>query len=117
MSKVSIESGFGEVNAWCTAVHAPAPTATSSVSLASSNSGASTIQVNAHASGSIRSSRRAISPRAAPSSAREPLTAPAAKNTQSPGFAPTWAGSPSRSLSDRFFATGPDSSPSSPTRT
>ena len=41
--------GLGAVKAWCTAVHAPLPTATSSVSPAGSNSGASTTQVNAQA--------------------------------------------------------------------
>ena len=67
------DSGLGEVNAWCTAVHAPEPTATSPEAVASSagsNSGQSTTQANAHASGSIRSSRLAISMRVAPSSAR-----------------------------------------------
>jgi aspartyl-tRNA synthetase len=36
---------------------------------------------------------------------------------QSPGLAPTCAASPARSASERFFATGPPSSPSSPIST
>ena len=61
---------MGEVNAWCTAVQAPEPTATSVVSATASNSGASTIHTNDQADSSIRSSRRPISSRVAPSSAR-----------------------------------------------
>ena len=53
------------------------------------------------------SSRLAISMRVAPSSARAAFAEPAAKNTQSPGSAPTWAARPSRSASVRFLATGP----------
>ena len=59
------------------------------------------------------SSRLAISIRVAPSRARADLTGPAAKKMQSPGLAPTWAASPSRSASVRFLATGPPSVPSS----
>ena len=105
------------MKAWWTAVHAPEPTATSPLSRASpvgSNSGASTIHVNAHALSSISSRRAASSPRSAPSSARERLTGPAAKKMQSPAAAPVWAARPARSASDRFFATGPRSSPSVP---
>ena len=64
---------LGEVNAWCTAVQAPQPTATSPAAVASaagSNSGASTTQRKLQASSSIRPPRRPISRRAAPSSAR-----------------------------------------------
>ena len=61
----------------------------------------------------MRPQRRPISSRAAPSSAREDLTGPAAKKTQSPGFAPTCAARPAFSSSLRFLATGPPSSPSS----
>ena len=63
--------------------------------------------------GSMSSSRLAISLRAAPSSSCDERRGPAAKNTQSPGFAPTAATSPSRSASEMFLATGPPSSPSS----
>ena len=62
------------MKAWCTAVQAPAPTATSPLSVAlddGSNSGASTIQTNAHADSSMSPQRRPISRRAAPSSARD----------------------------------------------
>ena len=57
VSKVSMNSALGDVNAWCTAVHAPEPTATSPDSTASdagSNSGASTTHTKAQASSSIR---------------------------------------------------------------
>ena len=117
---LSSNSGLGAVNAWCTAVQAPDPTATSPCAVASSagsNSGGSTTQVNAHAFGSIRSCRLAISMRTAPSSARDDLAGPAEKKTQSPGDAPTWAANPSRSASERFLATGPPSVPSSSTST
>ena len=110
VSKVSMHSGFGEVKAWCTAVQAPLPTATSPAAVASSagsNSGASTTQRKHQADSSIRPPRRPISSRAAPSSAREDLAGPAAKKTQSPGLAPTCAASPARSASVRFLATGP----------
>ena len=120
MSKLSAYSGLGPVKAWCTAVHAPAPTATSPLATASelgSNIGASTTQVNANVLSSIRPHRRPISRRAAPSSARLDLVAPAPKKTQSPGCAPTWAASPLFSSSLMFFATGPVSSPSSWTST
>ena len=73
MSNVSSHSGFGEVNAWCTAVQAPAPTATSRAvaSSAASNIGASTTHTNDQAASSISPPRRPISSRAAPSSARD----------------------------------------------
>ena len=64
--------------------------------------------------GSISSSRLAISLRAAPSSSCDERRGPAAKKTQSPGFAPTASTSPARSASEMFLATGPPSSPSSP---
>ncbi|SHU91272.1 Uncharacterised protein [Mycobacteroides abscessus subsp. abscessus] len=92
MSKVFSDSGFGEVKAWCTAVHAPEPTATSPAAVASSagsNSGASTTQAKAQASGSINPRRCATSPRTEPNNARDDLAAPAEKKMQSPGFAPT----------------------------
>src|SRR3546814_9726505 len=85
-----MNSSLGLVKAWWTAVHAPAPTATSPLATASelgSNKGASTTQVKANASSSIRPWRWPISRRAAPSSPRLGLAAPAAKKTQSPGFA------------------------------
>ena len=66
---------------------------------------------------SIRPSRRPISSRAAPRSARASDVRPAAKKTQSPGSAPTAAASPARSSSLRFLATGPPSVPSSSTVT
>ncbi len=120
MSKVSRNSALGEVNAWCTAVQAPEPTATSplaSASVVGSNSGASSTHTNAHADSSMRLQRLPISTRAAPSRARELLAAPAPKKMQSPGWAPTKPASPGRSASERFLATGPPSSPSSPTST
>ena len=125
VSKVSANSGLGEVNAWCTAVQAPAPTATSpeaTASAAGSNIGASTTHTNAQSASfaatpspaSVNSpQRRPISTRAAPSSARDSFGLPAAKNTQSPGFAPTAAASPAFSSSEMFLDTGPVSSPSS----
>ena len=73
------------MNAWCTAVQAPEPTATSPEAVASpagSNSGQSITQVNAHAAGSIMSSRRATSMRVAPNNARAVLAEPAEKNTR-----------------------------------
>ena len=82
-----------------------------------SKSGASTTQTNDQADSSIWPVRRPISSRAAPSSAREEFGAPAAKKTQSPGAAPTCSARPAFSVSDRFLATGPLSSPSSPTST
>ena len=88
VSKVSIDSGLGEVKAWWTAVHAPPPTATSPAATASdagSNSGASTTQTNDHADSSISPSRRPISSRAAPSRRARRTAVPAAKKTQSPG--------------------------------
>ncbi len=111
---------MGEVNAWCTAVQAPEPTATSPAATASpagSNIGASTTHTNANASWSIRPRRSAISSRAAPRSARELLASPAAKNTQSPGSAPTFAASPAFSSSEMFLETGPVRLPSSWTST
>ena len=42
----------------------------------------------------MSSQRRPISRRAAPRSARDDFVGPAAKKTQSPGFAPTWAARP-----------------------
>ena len=65
------------MNAWCTAVHAPLPTATSPAAVASSagsNSGASTTQRKLQALSSIRPPRRPISSRAAPSRARLDFT-------------------------------------------
>ncbi len=114
---MSIQSGLGEVNAWCTAVHEPLPTATSSSSPVGLNSGASTTHTNDQADSSINPTRRPISRRVAPSRARASDALPAAKNTQSPGAAPTASTRPARSASDRFLATGPPSSPSSPTVT
>src|SRR6202040_2874348 len=105
-SIVSIEPCLGAVNAWCTAVHAPEPTATSPCAAASSpgsNSGGSTTQTNAHSSGSIMLRRCAISMRAAPSSALDDFGGPAEKNTQSPGAAPTCAANPSPSASERVL--------------
>ena len=58
---------FGEVNGWCTAVQ---PSSLPLSSLIRSNIGASTTQTNDQALSSISPHRRAISPRAAPSSAR-----------------------------------------------
>ncbi len=72
-------------------VHALYPRATSPDAVASaagSKSGASRTQRKLHASSSMRPHRLPISRRAAPSSARDALTAPAAKKMQSPGFAP-----------------------------
>ena len=83
-----------------------------------SNSGASTTHTNAHADSSISPQRRPISSRAAPSSARdgvgvaggeEDAVARLRRRRARPG--------PSRSASERFLATGPPSSPSSPTST
>ena len=115
-----MNSGFGEVNAWCTAVQAPEPTATSPAATASpagSNMGASTTHTKAKASWSTRPRRSAISLRAAPSRAREGFASPAAKNTQSPGFAPTFSASPAFSASEMFLETGPVRVPSSCTST
>ncbi|MPM67719.1 hypothetical protein SDC9_114643 [bioreactor metagenome] len=120
VSKVSIDSGLGEVKAWCTAVQAPSPTATSpaaTASLAGSNSGASTTHRKLQASSSIIPVRRPISSRAAPSSSWEDLRPPAAKKIASPGRAPVAAASPSRSASVMFLATGPASVPSAATVT
>src|SRR5665648_946369 len=88
VSKLSTHSGFGEVNAWCTAVHEPPPTATSSSSPVGLKSGASSTQTKDQAVWSTSPSRRAISLRAAPSSARASAGLPAAKKTASPGDAP-----------------------------
>ena len=104
-----MNSGLGEVNAWCTAVHLPAPTATSpdaTAAAAGSNIGASTTQQNAQSLGLIRPVRWPISTRAAPSSARDGVFSPAAKKMQSPGLAPTASARPARSVSVRFLATG-----------
>ena len=67
VSNVCIDSGFGEVKAWCTAVQAESPSATSPSLTASPvglNSGASTTHRKLHADSSIRLQRRPISPRA-----------------------------------------------------
>ena len=70
---------MGDVNAWCTAVQAPAPTATSPAATASevgSNSGASLTQRKLHSLSSISPQRGcrspAAPPRAAPGSASAP---------------------------------------------
>src|SRR5580692_8808336 len=105
-TNLSAHSGSGAVNGWCTEVQPP--------SLSSSNIGASTTQRNDHAEESIRPHRFPISSRAAPSSSRDAGAGPAAKNTQSPGTAPVASASPDRSASDRFFATGPETSPAGP---
>ena len=112
-------SGLGAVKAWCTAVRAPDPGDVSGGGGIVGGLEQRRIddQVKAHAFGSIRSRRLAISPRAAPRRARELRAEPAEKNMQSPGLAPTWAASPSRSASDGFLATGPLSVPSSPIST
>src|SRR6476469_3598314 len=81
------------------------------------NIGKSTTNRNDQVPSTISSRRLAISLRAAPSSSWEGRRWPAAKNTQSPGFAPTASTRPARSASEMFFATGPPSSPSSPTVT
>ena len=65
----------------------------------------------------MRPQRAAISLRAAPSRFCDGVRAPAAKKMQSPGFAPVADANPARSSSVMFFATGPPSSPSSPTVT
>src|SRR5699024_11531149 len=86
-SKESIHSGLGEVKAWCTAVHFELPKATSPDAVASaagSNIGASTTHVKAQSPSLIRSFLRAISPRAAPRSARDDFVSPAAKKIASP---------------------------------
>src|ERR1035437_11079048 len=96
-----MNSGLGEVNAWCTAVQAPAPTATSpeaTASLVGSNSGASSTHRNDQADSSISAHRLPISERAAPSRAREDLVGPAAKKMASPLLASTCLASPSRSV-------------------
>src|SRR5580693_8746305 len=105
-TNLSAHSGSGAVNGWCTEVQPPSPS--------SSNIGASTTHRNDQAVGSIRPHRRPISSRAAPSSSRAARGGPAAKNTASPGAAPTASASPDRSASDRFFATGPEISPAGP---
>ena len=115
-----MNSGLGEVNAWCTAVHAPPPTATSpeaTASAAGSNIGASTTHTKAKVSWSISPSRSAISARAAPSSAREDFASPAAKKMQSPREAPVASSRPDFSASEMFLETGPVSVPSSWTST
>src|SRR6476620_1257982 len=99
-SEVSISSGRGAVNAWCTAVQLPVPTAMSpalTASAAGSNSGASSTQQSAHAASSINPTRRPISSRVAPSSDCAEDRSPAAKKMQSPGFAPAISASPDRS--------------------
>src|SRR6266700_4741053 len=105
-ANLSAHSGSGAVNGGYTEVQPPAPS--------SSNIGASTTHRNDQADSSIRPHRWLISSRAAPSSSRAAVAVPAAKNTASPGPAPTAAASPDRSASDRFFATGPAISPSGP---
>src|SRR3954454_24138335 len=106
MAKLSMDSGFGEVKAWWTAVQAPEPTATSPAAWASedgSNSGGATIQTNDQADWLLRPGGGALSARVARSSARAEWRPPAAKKMQPPGAAPTCATSPARSASDRFF--------------
>jgi len=75
----------------------------------SSNIGASTTQVKAQASGSMRPQRWPISSRAAPKQRAVRGGGPAREEIASPGPAPVTAGSPARSVSDRFRATGPAS--------
>src|ERR1035437_5682672 len=103
---LSAHSGKGAVNGWCTDVQPPDPP--------SSNIGASTTHRNDHAEESIRPPRRPISSRAAPSSSLAAMAGPAAKNTASPGAAPTAAASPDLYASDRFLATEPETSPDGP---
>src|SRR4029453_13416931 len=62
----------------------------------------------------MSSGRRAISFRAAPSSSWECRRAPGAKNTQTPGFAPTPATRPSRSASEALLDSGPRGGPLRP---
>src|ERR1700689_2829108 len=107
-TNLSAHSGSGAVNGWCTEVQPPDPS--------SSNIGASTTHRNDQADSSIRPPLRPISSRAAPSSSRAPWPGPAAKNTASPGAAPTAAASPDLSASERFLATEPEISPDGPLR-
>src|SRR6266849_4072842 len=85
-ANLSAHSGSGEVNGWCTDVQPP--------SAVSSNIGASTTHRNDQADSSISPHRWPISSRAAPSSSLDAEAGPAAKNTASPGAAPTAAASP-----------------------
>jgi hypothetical protein len=91
------ELGLGEVKAWCTAVQAPPPTATSPAATASTGR-LEQRRVDDPQEGPGRlvdqPDRGADLRRAAPSSARTPWPAPAAKKMQSPGLAPTWAARP-----------------------
>ena len=109
------------MNAWCTAVQAPAPTATSPDARAfadGSNSGASTTHRNDHcvlvdqpaAAADLQPGRAEQRLRRRRLPRREEHGVPRARRRRAPAR-------PARSASDRFFAVGPPSSPSSPTRT
>ena len=79
------QTSCGAVNAWCTAVQAPAPTVTSPAAIATlaGSNRASTTQQNAQAFSSMSSTRRPISSRVAPSSDCAKARGPAAKKMQS----------------------------------
>ena len=93
---VSIHSGFGEVNAWCTAVHAPEPTATSpSVASPARTAGRRPPSRNDQADSSISPQPAAdLEPGRTEQGPRLRTRRPAAKKTQSPGSAPTARGQP-----------------------
>src|SRR6266545_1301924 len=104
VSNRSSHSGRSIVNGWCSASQPP--------SSRRANIGKSTTKANSNRSGSASFPRRAISTRAAPSSDwASRRDSDAAKNTASPGFAPTASASPARCSAERFFATGPRGSP------
>ena len=105
---VSLNSGFGPVNGWCTALHPP-------ISVAS-NIGASTTHKNFHLSSGIKPQRFPISNRTAPSKVSEAFASPAAKKIASPNLAPAAFTIPAVSISEIFFTTGPPRVPSSFTR-
>ena len=110
VSKVSSESGFGEVNAWWTAVQAPCPTADVPGGLgvdASARTAARRrpTRTTRHPHRSARH-RRPISSRVAPSSDWAAARPPAAKNTHRPARRRRpWRGR--RARSEMFLATGP----------
>ena len=117
-SNRSTHSGFGDVKAWCTAVHArPRPRRRRWRS-------------ELARTGVLRRSRRTTRPtrRSAPTAARPPGARrravpgttpplPAPKNTQSPGLAPTWSARDHALGLGQVLGDRPASSPSSPTRT
>jgi hypothetical protein len=111
---VDPNSGLGEVKAWCTAVQAPEPTATSpeatGVGGRLEHGRVHDPQERPRVLGSIRSAAALGDLERGAQQLLGGSCAPAAKKMQSPGLAPTWRGQmPSRSASEMFLATGPPS--------